>query len=39
MELLYNLNKQHCENVTTFQMDSRKLNFDLSQFNFEKFEN
>lgn len=27
--LKYNLNKQHCENVTTFQMDARKLNFDF----------
>ncbi len=27
--LKYNLNKQHCENVTTYQMDSRKLNFDF----------
>lgn len=30
--LKYNLNKQHCKNVTTFQMDARKLNFD---FNFD----
>ena len=27
--LKYNLNKQHCENVTTFQMDARKLSFDF----------
>ncbi len=26
--LKYNLNKQHCENVLTFQMDARKLTFD-----------
>lgn len=27
--LKYNLNKQHCQNVTTYQIDSRKLNFDF----------
>ena len=27
--LKYNLNKQHCENVNTYQMDARKLNFDF----------
>lgn len=31
--LKYNLNKQHCENFYTYQMDARKLNFDF-QFDY-----